>query len=132
MKETLIITGWGHFDYGCAAAAALRRWKDADVCGMSTRRLPEFLSEVSGYKTIAILGVSLAGNPELLRKALEKLTARGTHIAWISAMPAPEGVLPENCSNIEIFVKDDYLTCVAADYCGEPCDDLLEDGAVEL
>jgi len=125
MKETLIVTGWGHFDYACAAAVALRRWKDADVCGMSTRRLPEFLSEVSGYETIAILGVSLAGNPDLLRRSLEKLAKRGTRIAWISAMPAPEGVLPEDCSNIETFVGDDYLACVTADYCKEPCDDLL-------
>ena len=44
--DTLIITGWGWMDYACAAALALRHFGRAEVVGMSTRRLPEFLSEV--------------------------------------------------------------------------------------
>ena len=64
--ETLILTGWGWSDYACAAALALRRFGQAEVQGVSTRRLPELLNEISGYKTILILGVGLTGNPELL------------------------------------------------------------------
>ena len=125
MEKTLIVTGWGWPDYACAAAVALRHWKNAEVRGMSTRRLPEFLAEVSGYKTIAILGVGLTGNPELLKQALAKLARKGTRVVWISAIPAPDGVLPENCANFESFVQEDWLTGVVGAYCGEPCDDLL-------
>ena len=42
MKNTLILTGWGWPDYACAAAIALRHWKQADILGMSTSRLLEF------------------------------------------------------------------------------------------
>ena len=74
--ETLILTGWGWNDYACAAALALRHIRRADILGMSTRRLPEFLNEVTGYKNILILGIGLAGAPELLRKAVDKLDQR--------------------------------------------------------
>ena len=124
MSETLIITGWGWNDYACAAAVALRHWKEADICGMSTRRLPEYLSEVKHYQNIVILGVGLSGDPERLRKALEKLTKSGTHVTWISALPAPEGILPKNCSNLDTFVQDDWLPGVTAARYNVPCDDL--------
>ena len=42
-SNNMILTGWGWPEYACAAALALRHFKDADVLGMSTRRLPEFL-----------------------------------------------------------------------------------------
>ena len=42
--DTLIITGWGWKEYAVAAAIALRAVKgQAEVMGMSKRRLPEFL-----------------------------------------------------------------------------------------
>jgi len=125
MQNTLIITGWGWPDYACAAAVALRHWKHADIRGMSTRRLPEYLSETSGYKEIVILGVSLMGNPELLRKALDKLSGKETRVVWISAIPAPDGLFPDGCSNLEMFVTDDWLFQVVGKYCKQPCDDLL-------
>ena len=59
--ENLILTGWGWKDYACAAALALRHWKKADIFGMSTRRLPEFLLDASHYKNIVILGIGLTG-----------------------------------------------------------------------
>ena len=37
--KTLILTGWFWEDYACAAAIALRKLKDADILGISTRRL---------------------------------------------------------------------------------------------
>ena len=50
MRNTLIITGWGWKEYAVAAAAALRALKgEAEVIGMSKRRLPEFL-EAEGVK----------------------------------------------------------------------------------
>ena len=125
MQKTLIITGWGWPDYACAAAVALRHWKHADIRGMSTRRLPEYLFEVAGYKEIAILGVSLRGNPELLCKALDRLAAKGTRVVWISAFPAPEGLLPDGGSNLEMVVAEDNLFRVAGAYYRQPCDDLL-------
>ena len=64
--ETLILTGWGWSDYACAAALTLRHFGKADIRGVSTRRLPELLNEISGYKTILILGVGLTGDPELI------------------------------------------------------------------
>ena len=125
MKKTLIITGWGWPDYACAAAVALRYWEHADIRGMSTRRLPEYLYETSGYEEIVILGVSLRGDPELLRKALEKLAFKGTHVVWISAIPAPEDLFPNGCSNLEMFVDEDWLFRVMGAYYKRPCDDLL-------
>ena len=58
--DNLILTGWGWKDYACAAALALRHWKKADIFGVSTRRLPEFLHEVVRYKNIVILGIGYA------------------------------------------------------------------------
>ena len=50
MRNTLIITGWGWMEYAVAAAAALWALKgEAEVVGMSKRRLPEFL-EAEGEK----------------------------------------------------------------------------------
>lgn len=90
--KTLILTGWGHLDYAGAAALALRYYDSkADVLGMSMRRLPEFLdSEAEGYQQIAILGIGLGGNPDILVSALKKLHAAKVKVAWISALQLPE------------------------------------------
>ena len=124
MKETLIITGWGWNDYACAAAAALRHFKQADVRGMSTRRLPEYLAEAASYKKIVIVGVGLSGDPERLRGALDKLARKETNVCWLSALPMPENVFPDGCSNLDTFVRDDWLAGVVAAKYNVPCDDL--------
>ena len=85
--KKLILTGWGWKDYACAAALALRHHKQADVMGISTRRLPEFLSEVGGYQEIIILGVGLTGDPALLARALARLGAKKVRVSWISVLP---------------------------------------------
>ena len=123
--DTLIITGWGWMDYACAAALALRHFGRAAVVGMSTRRLPEFLSDVNGFKNIVILGVGLIGNPEMLRSALNRLAKKHVQVTWISALEIPENVFPDGCPNLEVFVKDAYLTECVGEYYGLPCDDLL-------
>ena len=92
MPKALILTGWGWKDYACAAALALRHCKEADVIGLSTRRLPEFLDEVKGYREILILGVGLADNPGLLEKALVRLASDKVKVTWISSLPLPKAI----------------------------------------
>ena len=75
--ENLILTGWGWKDYACAAALALRHWKKADIFGMSTRRLPEFLYDVGQYKNIVILGIGLTGTSVNPARSLVALFAGG-------------------------------------------------------
>ena len=108
--ETLILTGWGWNDYACAAALALRHIRRADILGMSTRRLPEFLNEVTGYKNILILGIGLAGAPELLRKAVDKLDGRGVKLRWISALPFPENLPEALRDKLDPFIDDAGVT----------------------
>ena len=52
--ENLILTGWGWNEYAVAAAVALRALEgQADVRGISRRRLPEFLhAEGCNWKRI--------------------------------------------------------------------------------
>ncbi len=91
--KRLIVTGWGWLDYAGAAALALRHMPDADVVGMSVRRLPEFLETVSGYREILILGVGLVGDPLRLAKAVDDLSCKDVALRWLSVMPLPD--LPE-------------------------------------
>ena len=109
--ENLILTGWGWKDYACAAALALRHWKKADIFGISTRRLPEFLFYDAGsYKNIVILGIGLTGDPELLEKALKKLKAKSVQVSWISAIDVPESISEKIRSMLDIFVDGDGIT----------------------
>lgn len=116
--NTLIITGWGWKDYACAAALTLRRYKNAEVRGMSTRRLPEFLNEISGYQEIIILGVGLTGNVDLLEQALKKLSAKNIKISWISALDMPDSIGDEIRLKIDVFVggNDGITAAVGACY----------------
>ncbi len=124
--DNLILTGWGWKDYACAAALALRKFQLADVLGMSTRRLPEFLNEVSGYKNIIILGIGLTGDRELLAKAVNKLADKGVKLRWLSAIDAPDYLDEEILSKIDTFVAyADTLTDVAAQCFGLTYDDLV-------
>ncbi len=124
--DNLILTGWGWKDYACAAALALRKFPLSDVLGMSTRRLPEFLNEVSGYKHIMILGIGLTGDRELLAKAVNKLTDNGVKLRWLSAIDAPEYLDEKILSKIDPFVAyAGSLTDVVAQYFGLTYDDLV-------
>lgn len=126
--KTLILTGWGWRDYACAAALALRYHKGADVMGISQRRLPEFLNEVTGYGAISIIGVGLGGNPELLEKALEELTASKTKVTWISALNVPASIGEGIRSRLEIVIPpkvEDLADAVSRIY-HIPYDDLAQ------
>ncbi len=125
--KTLILTGWGHMDYACSAALALRYYDSkAYILGMSMRRLPEFLNtDASGYQQIVILGIGLSGNPELLAAALKKLHASKVKVSWVSALPLPE-YLKEADLKMEVHVYDnvDSLTAAAALHFKRSFDDL--------
>ena len=124
--KTLILTGWFWEDYACAAAIALRRYKDADIMGISTRRLPEYLAEISNYDEIVILGVGLIGNPELLESALERLKKEKTKVRWISSLEIPENINEKIRSNLDIFLLPGGNLTKAVSSCFKiPCDDLL-------
>jgi DNA-binding NtrC family response regulator len=89
--KTLVLTGWGWTEYAAAAAAALDALGgDADVRGMSKRRLPEFMeSEASAWKRIVLVGLSLGGDEMRLAQALRALKGK-TKVVWISALPMSE------------------------------------------
>ena len=124
--DNLILTGWGWKDYGIAAAVALRHYKKADIYGVSTRRLPEMLNEVgTKYKEIAILGVGLTGNPELLEKALTKLQKHGVHVRWISALDFPECISDSLRSKLDSFLcYNDGITEATSQCFNIPYDDI--------
>ena len=76
--KILVLTGWGWKEYAVAAAAALEALGgDADVMGMSKRRLPEFMeAEAGSWKRIVLVGLSLGGDEARLEKALKELKGK--------------------------------------------------------
>lgn len=88
MIKTLILTGWGWKEYPVAAALALKAvGGEADVAGMSRRRLPEFLELYSQkHKQIILIGVSLSGDEARLALALKALKKRNIEVVWISSI----------------------------------------------
>lgn len=113
MAKTLILTGWKYGDYAVAAALALRHFKVADILGMSRRRLPEYLEEVSGYAEIVILGVSLAGDAERLAKALARLRKEKVKVTWISGFDFPEWMGDDIRSRLESYISPSESVSVA-------------------
>jgi len=120
-SDNLILTGWGHVEYVAAAAAALKALKgDADVCGVSRRRLPELIEELADaregrdaaerrVKRIYILGVSVLGDTARLAAALRRLKSRGVKTMWISALEMPGEAAPALAGVMEAKVYDTSL-----------------------
>ena len=120
-SDNLILTGWGHVEYVAAAAAALKALeKDADVLGVSRRRLPELMEEIAERrdgreaasrrpKRIYIVGVSVSGDPARLADALRRLKARGVKTTWISALEMPDEAAPALAGLMETKVYDASL-----------------------
>lgn len=130
-SNNLILTGWGWPDYACAAALALRHFKDADVLGMSTRRLPEFLDGLKPpiWRTIVIFGIGLTGDPERLATALKRLKEDGVRVFWISALPFPDEISPKTAAEIKksvkVYVNEDGLLEAAGALFKLPFNDLV-------
>ena len=132
--SNLILTGWFWKDYAIAAAVALRHYKKAEIFGVSTHRLPEMLNEVGNkYKEIAILGVGLTGNVELLEKALTKLQKNGVHVRWISSMDFPECISENIRKKLDSFLCYDNGITEAVSQCfKQPYDDIAPLAAQEV
>ncbi len=110
--NTLILTGWGWPDYAAAAAVALRRFPEADLAGVSTRRLPELLeslakSDKPGYSRLIILGVGITRNVPVLVSALKALKAKRVAVEWVSALPPPPDSLPKDVDRCLTMHVDD-------------------------
>ena len=114
MTKTLILTGWKYIDYAVSAALALRHYGKADILGMSRRRLPEYLEDVSEYSEIAILGVSLAGDAGRLGKALERLRKHKVKVLWISGIDFPEWMGDEVRANLDSYISPSGSVFIAA------------------
>lgn len=126
--DTLILTGWGWIDYAAAAALALRACRTADIRGMSTRRLPEYLNSNSArnYKDIYILGIGLTGNSGDLLSALKQLEKKKVHVKWISALELPDGINPEIRSKIDCYINENGLLEAVGSCFGLPGGDIRE------
>ena len=129
--KTLILTAWGWVDCSCAAAIALRKFKTAEISGMSQRRLPERLTEISEkkkcpYDKIIILGIGMNTAPKMLITAIDKLKERKVEIIWISAYNIPHKLKNHLTDYAEHDTKIEYisLTEVAAKYFDLPYKDL--------
>lgn len=111
----LILTGWGWLDYAAAAALTVIRFPEAELRGVSTRRLPELLESLangdsSGYSRVLILGVGLSRNVPLLTAALKALKQKRVDVEWVSAIQPSSGVLPAD--------MDRYLKMLVVDKAG--------------
>ena len=115
-SKNLILTGWGYAEYVAAAAVALKALDgQADVLGMSRRRLPEFLTALAQergeprWKCLYLLGIALTGDPDALAAALAALKKRNVKVVWISAVPMPDAVVELLSGLMEVREADTSL-----------------------
>ncbi len=131
MKKIKILTAWGWVDCSCAAAIALRKFKSADISGMSQRKLPIHLTELSKnpkcpYSKIIILGIGMNTAPKMLITAIDKLKERKVELIWISAYNIPYTLKNHLTDYAEHDTKKGYvsITEVVAKYFDLPYKDL--------
>ena len=127
-RKTIILTGWGYVGYAVAAAVALRKFKSADVSGVSQRKLPIRLAtfakaKIPSYNKIIILGIGLNNNPEMLTKALKLLKKKGVKVTFISALTIPNKLKKFFDKYIE--GNESSLLEVVADFYKIPYNDLI-------
>lgn len=126
--DIMILTGWGWPDYAGAAALALHHFPNAEICGVSVRRLPACLEALADDKQtcsrIVILGVGLVGDPGRLEAALRTLKTRRIAVEWVSALPLPKD-LPvgmERLLELHVDEEADGVTEATARVYREPVD----------
>jgi len=85
MKKSLILTGWGRSEYAAAAAVAQRALGEADVVGVSMRRLADVLEKESlGRRSVYVLGVGLGDDEESFAAVAGRVAAKGVSVAYLS------------------------------------------------
>lgn len=116
MSKILILTGWGLPDYAAAAAATLQAFPDAEVLGVSKRRLVETLQmKGKGREDVYILGVAMHENPTELVRTINELDAGGTTVTWISAKELPpEAGMLRHCDALIMKAYPELPTLTAA------------------
>lgn len=92
-----------------AAALALRHFKTGEILGMSTRRLPEFLNDCTGWNEIVILG-SASPAIQILDQGLRNWRSEAFAVRLISTEPPPESIGKAVLSKIAVFVGGEGIT----------------------
>ena len=107
--KSVIVTGWGWADYACAAALALRHLEGkTDVVGVSRRRLPDLLQELTGADQILILGVGLdPKRQDAILKGVTGLKAAGAVVRWLSVLDPDAEIGPDLRTALEMTVMPD-------------------------
>ena len=84
MERNLILTGWGRSEYAAAAAVALKAVGEAEVIGVSMRRLVSVLEmESVGRSAVFVLGVGLGDEEEAFAAVARQIAARGVRIVYL-------------------------------------------------
>lgn len=128
MNKTLILTGWGKSDYAVAAAVALRALGEADVLGVSMRRLVDvFAKESTGRSRIYVLGVGLGNEAEAFAAAASRAVAGGAEVSYLSSIEMEESVgkkLVESSVVLGVCPKAKSLVAATEKFFGAVAEDL--------
>ena len=128
MEKNLILTGWGRSEYAAAAAVALQVVGEADVVGVSMRRLAAVLeSESTGRNAVYVLGVGLGDDDESFASVARKAAARGVGVAYLSMFQmdgAVRKLLEAASVKLCVHPKAKSLVDVAEEFFGVESDDM--------
>ena len=128
MEKNLILTGWGRSEYAAAAAVALRAVGEADVIGVSMRRLADVLErESAGRCAVYVLGVGLGNDEEAFAAASGRIATKGISVTYLSkyAMDAAvRRLLEAESVNLCVQPKDKSLVEVAEEFFDVKADEL--------
>ena len=133
--KTLILTGWGLMDYAYSAAVLLRKFHNAELHGISQRRLPHFLAELEERAAketfqLIILGIGLDSDCKMLLDSVKKLHSKKTEITFFSVIELSDPEMKAQlgkCMELKInadWEYDSLAEFVAASYAVD-CPDLI-------
>ena len=128
MSRQLILTGWGRSDYAASAAAALKALGEADVLGVSMRRLADILAnESAGRAAVYVLGIGLGNEAEAFAEIAGKAVADGTEIFYLSGMEMDLGVrklLEKSSVTLGVYPREKGLVGAVEKFFGVRADDI--------